>query len=278
MRPLCVLAFIVFGIEPQFAAAETPPAAKDDRLDYLVQRLGELEFRESDGERRSAELQDSPLMTWLNPISGANGGVFVWTIDGRPVALTKTHVNDRKRHFIESSITLREGLRCTKGGEVLWEPDGMTAVDVALRSAAPPRPTAPLRLAQMRQIAGKFEIEDRWGEGAGDEDGEIYQLRLLGRPLYRYAAPDEGIVDGAIFGYSQGTNPEAVVVLEAVRDESTGETDWRCVVSRLTGYAVTAALDGVTVLDVPYLNQTNRTSPFRHFYQRLDPYPFDSTD
>jgi hypothetical protein len=120
----------------------------------------------------------------------------------------------------------------------------------------------------MRELAGSLEIEDQWGEG----EEELYQLRLLPRPLYRYEAPAEQVIDGAIFGYSQGTNPEAVVVIEAVETDSARE--WRCQVSRLTGYAVTARRNGDVVLEVPKLNNTTRTTSFRHVYERPVPYPF----
>ena len=250
------------------AGDEDPPATDDSRLECLVNRLHELVLEETAGERRPAELKTTPLMTWQNPISGANGGVFLWTIAGRPVALSKSHVNDRKRHYVESSITLRDGLQCTQAGSAIWVPENSTSVVVPVTDLPPLRETRAGRLLQMRDLAGSFEIEDQWGEG----QQELYQLRLLPRPLYRYEAPAEQVIDGAIFGYSQGTNPEAVVVIEAVETDSGSE--WRCRVSRLTGYAVTARRGGDVVLEVPKRNNTMRTSSFRHVYERPVPYPF----
>jgi hypothetical protein len=247
---------------------ETPAEPDNSRLEYLVQRLQTQSVTEVNGERRAAELQTSPLMTWQNPISGANGGVFVWTLAGRPVAVTKSHVNDRKQHYVETSITLRDDLQCTQAGSAIWVPEDSTSVVVPVTGLAPPRETRAGRLLQMRELAGSFEIEDQWGE----DQEELYQLRLLPRPLFRYEAPAEHVIDGAIFGYSQGTNPEAVVVIEAVETDSARE--WRCQVSRLTGYAVTARRNGDVVLEVPKLSNTTQTASFRHVYERPVPYPF----
>jgi hypothetical protein len=269
-----LLTLVAAAMCASLAAAdeESPAGADDNRLEYLVQRLQAQAIAETGGERRAAELQPSPLMTWQNPISGANGGVFVWTIAGRPVALSKTHVNDRKRHYVESSITLRDGLQCTQSGSAIWVPEGSTAVVVPVTDLAPARDTRAGRLLQMREVAESFAIEDQWGEG----EEELYQLRLLPRPLYRYEAPAEQVIDGAIFAYSQGTNPEAVVVIEAVETESGSE--WRCQVSRLTGYALTARRRGDVVLDVPKMTKTTGTSLFHNFYQQLSPYPFEAAE
>jgi len=267
-----LLVFVAATPNVVWAEDETPAAGDNSRLDYLVQRLRAQTVAETGGEQRTAELQASPLLTWQNPISGANGGVFVWIIAGRAVALCKAHVNDRRRHYVESSITLRHGLQCSQSGSAIWVPEESTAVAVPVTDLAPPRETRAGRLLQMRELAGSFEIEDQWGEG----QEELYQLRLLPRPLYRYEAPAEQVIDGVIFGYSQGTNPEAVVVIEAIETDSGRE--WRCQVSRLTGYALTARRRGDVVLDVPKMNNTTRTSSFHNLYQQLNPYPFEAAE
>jgi hypothetical protein len=45
------------------------------------------------------------------------------------------------------------------------------------------------------------------------DDGSIWHLRMLAQPLYRYAA--EAPVDGAIFAFAQGTDPEVYLILES---------------------------------------------------------------
>ena len=58
--------------------------------------------------------------------------------------------------------------------------------------------------------------------------GDMEEMRLLPRPLYRYADPASEIVDGAVFAFtSTGTNPNAFLIFElmsgvsgAIRNES----------------------------------------------------------
>ena len=59
-----------------------------------------------------------------------------------------------------------------------------------------------------------------------DDLGVRWQLRLLSRPLYHYDKA-EALIDGAIFAFvsDAGTDPEIVLVLEAVK-ENDKET-WR---------------------------------------------------
>ena len=37
------------------------------------------------------------------------------------------------------------------------------------------------------------------------------------QPLLRYAAPDSGVIDGAVFAFAEATDPEALLILEARR-------------------------------------------------------------
>ena len=46
-----------------------------------------------------------------------------------------------------------------------------------------------------------------------------YELRVLPQPVHRYANPDSGLIDGAMFLISYGLNPELVLLVEANRKE-----------------------------------------------------------
>jgi hypothetical protein len=48
-----------------------------------------------------------------------------------------------------------------------------------------------------------------------------HQLRLLPTPVYRYANEKE-VLDGALFAFAQGTNPEVLLLIEALRGETPG--------------------------------------------------------
>ena len=238
-----------------------------EHIAYLLkrQRAYTLE-RVSDNRRVS--LEPAPLIRWYNPVSGARGGVFVWTLDNRPVAMTKCHLNDRKQHYVESSVAFSDGLALKLQSQTIWSPEEPALKDVSVEDNLVPASSSVRRLLQMRQLAASFSIQDQWGE-----DGEPYQLRLMPRPLYRYTSEQSGVLDGAVFAFVQGTNPEAVVVVEAVRKD--GVLRWRCGISRLTGYALNAERNGATVYTVKKMNHPARRDSYRHLWAQPRPYPIN---
>lgn len=236
-----------------------------EHVAYLLKRQ-QAYVLERVSDRRRSLLETTPLFRWDNPISGARGGVFVWTIDQRPVAITKCHVNDRKQHYVESSVALSAGLVLKHEDQTIWSPRESALEFVPVESNSSPASSSVRRLLQMRRLAAGFTVEDEWGE-----DSEPYQLRLMPRPLYRYASKQVGVVDGALFAFVQGTNPEALVIVEAV--EQGENVRWRCGISRLTGYALHAKRDGETVYTVTKLNHPARRASYRHHWEQPRPYP-----
>lgn len=240
----CVLLLNSVGVD-QLARGE-PELAPPDKIEaFLVDELTELR-PELSGSTDRATLHPTPLLRFTNPISGADGGVFVWTVEDRPVALTKAHVNARKWAFNLTTVSLwSERFSMPQPDGSTWVPETTALTSVALTALEPPPALAAHRVAQMKQIAQDFVIEDAW-RNATKMETETYVLRLLSRPLYRYSSAKYNIVDGAVFGFCQGTNPEAIVQIEAV---SMNEgLQWRCGVSRLTGHAITARYQGRLVV------------------------------
>ena len=94
--------------------------------------------------------------------------------------------------------------------------------------ALPPARTASLRLTQMRHLARRFEatIPPDIGDGQGS-------LRILAQPIFRYRSESHGILDGAIFAFVMGTDPELIVLIEAV--ESDDGHQWRFAAERNAG-------------------------------------------
>jgi hypothetical protein len=88
-------------------------------------------------------------------------------------------------------------------------------------------PTAAIRMAQMRSIAQKFTAKST---GAANEAPQ--PLRFMTSPLYRYSQSDGNTVDGALFSFVMGTDPEILLLLESFEDGSTSE--WRFIAARHT--------------------------------------------
>jgi hypothetical protein len=103
------------------------------------------------------------------------------------------------------------------------------------------------RLRQMKAIVERFKATMTGWKG---DNSDREELRLLPRPLYRYELKEAkesipNLVDGALFAFVMGTDPEVVMVLEAV-----GPTDqavWQYAFARATSGGLEAKLDGRVV-------------------------------
>ena len=77
------------------------------------------------------------------------------------------------------------------------------------------------------------------------EDRE--EMRILPRPIHRYASPEAGVIDGAVFGLmTSGTNPGALVMLELRRSGSANPV-WQYGIAGMTACAITVTLDSKEV-------------------------------
>ena len=59
----------------------------------------------------------------------------------------------------------------------------------------------------------------------------LRKLRLMDQPLHRFDSPDQDVLDGGLFAFVEGTDPEAWLILEAV--ESPGSRSWRFALARM---------------------------------------------
>ena len=252
--------------------ADDPPAGDEAerRLAFMRERMWEYEIREAGNAGATCDLNETPLLRWNNPVSGTvDGAVFVWMRGGRPAVLAKVFINEPKAAWGDARQSLStEPLVLTSGGVELWTPPGGGLEFTAADGAAPPAATGRGRLRQMRSMARRARAEGHWGE----EDPAAWELRLMAEPLVRYADAEAGILDGAIFGFSQGTNPEAILILEAV--DTDGATAWRAAASRLTKYGVRVDLDDRRLADLPRQDDFVPAKPFHHSWHKFGQYPF----
>jgi hypothetical protein len=111
----------------------------------------------------------------------------------------------------------------------------------------------------MKLLAGRFE-STMLGWRADTNDQE--KLRLLPRPIYRYD-PDPGpVVDGAVFAFVQGTDPESLLLIELVQEGS--RQRWVSAFARRTAGRLEGRLDGKVVWTAP-LNPEYKDPRGPHF-------------
>jgi hypothetical protein len=209
------------------AADEPAPGKIDAKLMALHRDEAKRWEMFVDEERtKKADFVAEPVYRWTNAsrANGQSGATFVWTFAGRPVAVGGIFSNpEGDRRVIHHEFHAIGSLKLfpkVKDGQLAWLP----AAGVPLRplSDAPaPEATAARRSLQMRDLAREFTAH------TVDDLGERWQLRMLTRPLYRYEKPEDGLIEGAVFAFisSAGTDPEVILVLEAVKDGE--KTAWR---------------------------------------------------
>jgi hypothetical protein len=166
----------------------------------------------------------------------------IWLQNGRPEAVASIYVWNGDLCHEFSSLSRRGKLtgRLRTGARWSLRDPG---VDFKLvPDAQPPADTPAARMRQMKSIAERFtaRLAD---QTRNNENTEV--LRLLAKPLYRYETTDAGsdslrLLDGGMFAYVMGTDPEVVLLLEAVGPEK--EAVWQYAFAIATTHAVEARL------------------------------------
>jgi hypothetical protein len=242
-RSLRVIALVALGLltAPAHSLAQRPadtPANKeniDAALKLTLAAAAEYEIRVgSDDKEKALELRNEPVLKWSNPERGeVHGNVFLWTRDGRPLVVGSlfkwfspfTHMSHEFQSLAE------EPLRARFHGKPVWKTSeaGLRFADVP--KAAAPAASETQRLLQMKQLAKDFA---GWKK---ERDGLATDLRFLPQPIYRYAAPKQGIVNGGLFTFVQGTDPEIFLLIEA-RGETAASARWQFAATRMTSVEV----------------------------------------
>jgi hypothetical protein len=174
------------------------------------------EFYRDQEHHEQLQLHAAPVYKWKADNGGDDifGAVYLWTHQGCAENVACFWRNDEGRPLLKHEIhsLSPKVLEAVGAPSRAWKPAAGLSRE-PLGSAPPPAPKAPIRLAQMRRLAGAFS---GYTEAPGDVRRE---LRLLSTPLYRYESSDPGVLDGALFAFvcTVGTDPEAFLLLEARR-------------------------------------------------------------
>ena len=200
-----------------------------------------------------------PVMRWRNVTRGTqeSEGVFVlWVNKGRPEACASIYPWEGNLTHDFASLSRRE----TGGrdqGRVIWSPASAGVEFNDIPGAAAPADTPAGRLRQMKILTERFKVTmTGWKPDKSDRE----ELRLLPKPLYRDevspdSSADPGWIDGGVFAFVQGTDPEALLLLEAVRQ--TGRPRWQYAFARATASGLEARLDKTIVWTVEFLEGKN---------------------
>lgn len=210
----------------------------------------------------SLQLVKDPILNWSQPVrGGADGAVFVWTQDGRPLVIGAIFCwpsGDGRQGISHELHSLSTTPLVGKWHDRVWTPPKDSVTWTTLSDVAPPGESPEQRLRQMRDLARSFTAESY------DKDkGARWDLRLLPRPIFRYdtgngsgvKGADREILDGALFGFIEGTDLEIVLLLQA-RQTAAG-THWEFALARMSDYRLVVHRQEKTVWEVPSVEFDN---------------------
>jgi hypothetical protein len=172
------------------------------------------------------------------------GNTYVWLREGRPAAAgCLFRYFDPFRSFNgELAALTGTKLMAKRDDTVVWQPkDEWKWHPVA--GAAAPAATAPQRLVQMQALAREFKVEVL--DTRNLLKGENQTPRLLPRPVFRYDAGQTRGLDGALYAFVLGTDPELLLLLEC--DTAAEKPEWRFGVGRMNRYLIHLKRKGETV-------------------------------
>ncbi len=165
-------------------------------------------------ERSATPMTAKVVLRWTNNTRGSEDGMTVlYLADGRPEAVCCVYPWEKS--LIHEFDSLSRGtLLAKRDGVVVWSPEKIGVQFQSILAADAPAEMPVARLRQMKTLASQFS-STMLGWKANKSDRE--ELRLLPQPLYRYDSKRSDVLDGAVFAFVQGTDPESLLLLEAFK-------------------------------------------------------------
>lgn len=236
------------------ATPEKSDSAKDESLKLMRERASRMIVKIPAGsEARRAELAEAPLIHYADPVRNLpESTLWVWQQEGLPVLFCKIErlTNSRTGNFRWQYCCVpatAEKADVEWERQFRWRARDTSFKRLPLADAPDPRDQVAARLTQMKAVARGFG-----GETEQTPVKSRQKMRLLASPLHRYAGSKDNVLDGAVFGLtSNGTNPDALLIVEALRDPESNAR-WRYAVVGMTGDAVEVVHKEKVVWTKPY--------------------------
>ncbi|HJT30455.1 MAG TPA: hypothetical protein VJ783_00205 [Pirellulales bacterium] len=252
------------------AAADKVPEGKSTLHRMLDKSAGKYSLYA--GADRQKPLKLRCVLRWANLTRGsADGATYIWTRNGRPLATVCVY--PWAGRLCDNFQSLAEGpIAAVREGQTVWQCSNRGVEYRPVPDADRPQKSAAERLRQLKSLARDFRTT-LLGWNADDSDRE--ELRMLPRPVYRYEPDSAGPLDGAIFAFVQGTDPETFLLLEAAHagGEGDGDYEWRYALARRTSGKMETRYRGQIVWTAERL--LDYSDPKRDYFQFSVPLPAD---
>ncbi len=248
--PLPLAAVVLFAIAVMATAQENAKGpASDEGRDVLMlatEHMQELSMQLAEGAD-DVGLIDRPLLTYGDSArANKNGTLWAFGKTGRPLAVLELYQGVEPNARWVHAVTLTGGnlANMKSPGGAAWSPKKTQIEPAAFGGIAPPAQREPARLRQMKDLARRFTAHEFW-----DPDNSRFELRLLVAPILRYRDSAAQIHDGTVFVLAHGTNPEVILLIEAL-GQNLEESRWHYSLARLGSAEMHVELDGKEVWTV----------------------------
>jgi hypothetical protein len=231
--------------------AEEPADEKARAAEFLTvakHDAGLYSFR-SETPDAAFTFRPEPVLKWSNPVVGSiYGNVYVWTDRGRPVVVGSIYQwyspFRHKTHEFQSLAPTAFVME--REGATVWTPAGPGVELKPLSDAPPPAGTPGQRLRQLRDLSTRFSARQT------DRKNVDRDMRLLAQPVCRYERIEGDLIDGALFVFALGTDPEALLLIEARRVDGTPQ--WQYGLARMNSIHMRVNDRGREIWNVPTLS------------------------
>ena len=162
----------------------------------------------------SLKLSERALLTFGDPARDNEAGtLWTWSSGGRPIAIAELyrHTGDERTWIHAMSLTSPKLTRMTAKSGARWTPKRSDFEPQLLPGDASVSDKPAQRLRQMKDHVRRFSAHQFW-----DPQNSRFELRMLPQPVWRYSDADSKVLDGAVFIFAHGTNPEIVLFMEAI--------------------------------------------------------------
>lgn len=244
------------------------PVKADERLEFMKTKAAEYRFERDGDPKARLILGDEPAFRLGK--QGADtieeGAIFLWKRDdGRPEAAVQIFFI--KDSFVPDGLWIHEFISLSESpfsgvhqGTPSWSPQRPGLEFRPVPDAGKPAATAAQRGRQMRDLARQFQVSDKFKEKTWDD------LRLLPTPVARYGKEGGGPLDGALFAFAMGTDPEAFLFLEARAGKDGPE--WAYALAPMTCFDLKGRYKGREVWDLPFRRESK--DPALPYFSRTE--------
>jgi len=239
-----------------------PGDGKDERaarIEFMKTSLAKYDIHSAGDRKVTYRLQPEPVLRFTNPVGvTVDGAIFLWTgEDGRPEAAIQAFLMRSGAWGHDFTSLSRAPLVAQMTDGPAWRPRrGLEFKPVP--GAPRPSDSSEQRLRQMKELVDGFAVSDDFRSNGWQA------LRPMPRPFARYGKPGTETIDGGLFSFALGTDPEAFLMLEALAGKDGPE--WHYAFAPQTIYPLKASWKGKEVWNAP---ERGFAGPEETFYNQV---------